>query len=279
MSILPRDGQAEVALAELSGQPYVVMPLYVAERPPACRNCMDSNFLFLRVLTGGPYLSTIGSKKPVTWWRDGWWTVESKVYLCPLCSDPQARIANLWETCGLEVNEREWRLDFLRGIPGKQAALKAGNQILAGCPRPTGWTIFWGDYGMGKSGVLISLVTAFVRAGVPARYVRAGDILAEIRASYGDDARLDEVELENIYGSQRVLAIDEIDRISDTSWSRSTLMMLLDSRYKRRGEVCTILATNSNPDDMPSGFEYLQSRLSDGERVMLSGVTLRGKDD
>ncbi len=276
MPILPPDGEAEVTFAKVSGQPYVVMPSYIARRAPLCQNCMDSNFLLFRVLTGGPY-SEPHTRKPVTWWRDGWWTVESKTYPCPLCTNPQARIARLWEASGLEMNEREWRLDFLRGVPGKQKALKIGNEILAGCPRPVGWTIFWGGYGMGKTGTLVSLVAAFIRAGIPARYVRAGDILAEIRASYNDDAKVDEIELENLYGSQRVLAIDEVDRIGDTSWSRSTLMMLLDTRYKRRGEVCTILATNSSPDDMPGGFEYLQSRLSDGERVMLSGETLRGE--
>ena len=142
-------------------------------------------------------------------------------------------------------------------MEGKGVALDCGRDLLAACPRPTGWYAVYGPYGVGKSGVLRSIVAACCRALVSARYVRAEDIFREMRATFGDDSNIGEDELLQKYGHYQVLAIDEVDRVSDTRWSRSALFSLLDMRYNRRNQLATLLATNCNPEKMPAGFEYL----------------------
>ena len=145
------------------------------------------------------------------------------------------------------------------------------------CPRPVGWYAVYGDYGVGKTGTLKSVVSACCRVLVNAKYVRAEDILREIRSTFhGDNADEAEEDILHKYGEYQLLAIDEVDRVSDKAWSRSTLFSLLDLRYNRRDRFATLVATNCDPNNMPEGFEYLQSRMQDGVRVEVTGKDLRG---
>lgn len=161
-------------------------------------------------------------------------------------------------------------------MEGKKDAVEVGKQILEMLPRPAGWVAIYGSYGVGKSGVLRAIVAACCREMVPARYVRAEDILRELRTTFADDAEVTEDEMVQRYGRYQVLAVDEVDRVSDTKWSRSALFTLLDTRYKRRNALATLLATNCDPTQLPAGFEYLQSRMRDGDRVEMTGKDLRG---
>ena len=167
-------------------------------------------------------------------------------------------------------------MDFIKGQRGKEQGLTAARGILTSIPRPTGWVLFHGDYGRGKSGLLKSIVAQACTAGCSARYVTSAKILMEIRDTFGDDVDVDEKDLLERYTRYALLAVDEVDRIPDTGWSRSTLFTLLNARYDRRGECCTLLATNQDPDAMPAGMEYLASRMRDGTRVLVGGADLRG---
>ena len=161
-------------------------------------------------------------------------------------------------------------------MDSKIQALVKARAILAQVPRPTGWVIFYGAYGRGKSGLLKAVVAQCIVAGVPAMYLRAVDLLREVRSSYSEDNSLSESDIIERYGGCQVLAIDEIDRISSTAWAMSTLMAVMDMRYNRRATHATLMATNSDPDNMPAGFEYLASRMRDGDRVPVGGRDLRG---
>src|SRR5512139_3572892 len=250
--------------------------------PQACPNCGGSGSLWFQFAVAGPYQTPPGLGQAIAWVaeggqaRPGWYKVESKCYPCPVCGEHGERLRYLWRSSGLEVNEREWRLDFLEGLPAKDGALCEARAMLAEVPRPKGWLSLSGPYGVGKSGVLKSLVAACVRASVQARYVRAGDILAEIRASYGDDSLLSEDEITRRYGMLPMLAIDEVDSIGSTDWSQSTLKLILDTRYRKIEIAATALASNLDPEAMPERLGYLASRMRDGARVRMGGQDLRG---
>ena len=63
---------------------------------------------------------------------------------------------------------------------------------------------FYGDNGVGKMGFLKSIVAACVRAGVPAHYTRAEDILRQLRATFGS-TQVSELELHNRFGRYQLL--------------------------------------------------------------------------
>lgn len=274
--ILPKDADADAREAAAVGRRWWVCN--PKGYPDACPNCGGLGHLWLRFLDGGPYRSPPLTVRPKssTWINDGWYIVENRYYPCPACTDPRLRIAYLWERSGLEPAERAWRIDYIDGEPGKEAALEEARGLLAQIPRPVGLYVFSGGLGVGKSGLMRSIVAQSIIAGVSAHYCVAEDLLAEIRSTFQSDARITEAEVLAIVGSFQVLAIDEIEKVGDTAWSRAELMTILDARYRRSDTQATLIGTNCNPEQMPQGFEYLQSRMSDGIRVPVGGRTLRG---
>lgn len=199
---------------------------------------------------------------------------------CPVCNDDsQARLEFLWQLSGLHSDECDWHIDFVAGLDGKESALATARELLAMTPAPSGWYSLLGSYGVGKTGILKSLVAGFVRAGVEARYVRAEDILTEIRATFdGDTDGGNEFEIIRKYSRIRVLAVDEVgtDRMSSTQWAQAKLMSVFDNRYSLRDHIATILATNETPESLSTVYGYLASRMKDGRRVVMTGCDLRG---
>jgi DNA replication protein DnaC len=277
--ILPKDADADAREAIANGKSWFVCN--PRGFPSDCPNCGGLGYLWLRFVVGGPYRTPPPTVRPQTstWIDNGWYIVESKTYPCPACTDPRLRIAYLWERSGLEQKERAWRVDFIEGEPGKEAALEEARALLAQIPKPMGFYVFSGDYGVGKSGLLRSLVAQSICAGVSAHYCNASGLLAEIRGTFQKDSRITEADVIATVGNYQVLAIDEIEKVSDSMWSISELMTILDTRYRRMDTQATLIGTNCNPDNMPQGFEPLQSRMTDGVRVPVGGRTLRGANE
>lgn len=239
-----------------------------------CPNCEGSGHMIVRVECNDEDARTI-------YFSDGkTHHVRTWTFCCPMCNDDTAdRMSILWEQCGLEPIERDWHIDYIKGMIGKENAFKAAGEILSTSPFPTGWVTFYGSYGVGKTGILKSLVAGFVRASVSARYVLAADILADFRSTYDKDSSDNEAELFRKYTGVRVLAIDEIgtDRISNTQWAQSTLMRLINARYSTRDSNATIFATNDDPARMSESLGYLADRMRDGQRKFVGGDSLRGR--
>lgn len=245
-----------------------------------CANCRGQGRLWFAFLIGLGTRAPIGSPgTPILYHNGAWFAYDSQQYDCPVCHETgRDRLQRLWEGSGLTLPERAWKLDYLDGRLGKGESVDAAHTLLADLPRPAGWASFFGAFGVGKSGLLKSLVAASIHAGVPARYVRGLDILSEARGTYGDESHESEVDLVSRYARYQFLAVDEVDRVSGTEWARAMLFTILDDRYNRRDSVATALATNAAPGGLDDGmWGYLASRMKDGVRVIVSGADLRGE--
>jgi DNA replication protein DnaC len=237
-----------------------------------CVNCGDMGIFWFGFIPG----QTGREHHRVTWYVDGQPQIlESRVYPCPMCNKGEAvdRASALWNMSGLSADEFGFRLDWLKG-KGKDNAIEAANSLLSQVPHPCGWATFYGDFGVGKSGILKSLTAAFIRAGIQAQYCRAGDILSDIRATFNGQGQEEQIMAQ--YRSYAFLAVDEVDRISNSDWAQATLMMILDDRYNRRHRSCTAIATNLQPEKLPASFGYLSDRMLDGMRIPVGGDKLRG---
>lgn len=271
MIILPADAQARVNAALGIGRLARAGPVLSPPNSPRCANCNDAGLVVVQIENP--------EERSQTWWDDvrGWVRIDTLAPPCPVCKSQADLIRHLWADCGLEEHERGWRVSYLSGRDGKEEALEAGVSILALTPAPAGWVTLYGDYGRGKTGLLKSLVAQLITAGVPAIYRRAGDVLADIQATFGERSEVTQAGIERVIGRARFLALDEVDRTSDRSWSRATLFRLLDLRYSRRATQATVLATNTPPDQLPDDLKYLASRMTDGQMIAVGGDDLRGK--
>ena len=230
--------------------------------PFTCRNCFGLGTLTFRASSRGKteYIQTA----------------------CPVC-DPELesdRVNYLLSQSGLQPEEYGWKVDYLAQAVGKDRALTTARQLIAAAPQPQGWVSLFGPYGVGKSGLMKATVAALCRLGVPALYRRADDILSEAKAIFSDDPAAQDASERAIkarYGRYPFLAIDEVDRIADTAWSRAFLFAILDERYNVRQKLATMIATNMLPGQLALHFGYLEDRMKDGQRIILAGASLRGK--
>ncbi len=274
-TVIGEDALAALKAARSTNQTVL---LRLPELVIGCPNCRDLGVLWFAFLLGkGSPIPTGVPKVPRLWDNGLWYDYESKQFDCPVCNESGPdRIWRLWQDSGLAPTERSWHLDYLHGRDGKGEALAAAHDLLTTVPRPSGWACFFGAFGVGKTGLLKSLVGACVRAGVSARYVRGLDILSEARATYGEERGENERDLIARYARYQFLAVDEVDRMSGTEWARAMLFQVLDDRYTRRESVATAIATNSAPGEMADLWGYLESRMRDGARIVVGGDDLRG---
>jgi hypothetical protein len=188
---------------------------------------------------------------------------------CPLCSsgDQIELRAYLKSRSGLLENEFDWRIDYIRDRPGKEHALIYAGQILSELPMPKGFILFFGGYGVGKTGILKSLVASAIAVGISAHYTTSAQMLDAFRAEYNGNPAPD-------YAGFRLLALDEVDVISNTEWSIAQVREIIDKRYASRFLNATIFATNQAPEKV---WPYLASRLEDGIKVPVGGESLRGQ--
>lgn len=239
--------------------------------PSVCSNCGGDGEIpvtFARASGSGfPYF-----------WRGNirYVMVDHASFSCPVCkSTNEQKINFLLNASGVPSHEWGWEIHHIAGIPGKENAYEIAKLILSQAPLPKGLYLFYGDYGMGKSGLLKSLIVSMAKAGVPSLYVGSADILSAIKATYNQHSSATEVDIVSYYLDARILAIDEVDVVASTDWSLSTLRTLLDKRYESRSINCTLLATNRPPDQI---WPYLASRCEDGYRIPVSGPSLRGNN-
>jgi len=277
--VLPPEAADKVRAAKANGQIAWGGPL--GERPfyPNCPNCNDTGYLSVTIAIEGPLTAppnSITRKATTIPWDNpmgfAWFVVETFTYACHVCESNERRVEYLRLNNGLLQNEQNWKLAYLAGHPDKEFALQVAQNIAAQNP-PKGLTLFYGDYGVGKTGILKALVANFTSKGLPARYITAADYLGQLRASYGQDATVSEAQITRLFSNLAFLAVDEIDRVSTTDWAKEQTFTLIDSRYANREQTATVFATNAEPNEL---WPYAASRLTDGLRVLVAGKTLRG---
>jgi len=243
-----------------------------------CPNCGGMKYLDLFSITSGPS-HNLYSPAQVSLLVDGKWHLGKRhQFTCPMCNaDNSAMIEALWEASGLEPTERQWHVDHINGMEGKELALDTARKILAQTPRPVGWSVVYGAYGVGKSGLMKSLVASFIRAGVSAKYITAFDILEQIKSTFKRDAGEATDEAYSRYAGYKFLAIDEVDAAPEKDWSHQALRSIIDKRYNARHRFATMMATNADPEVMGEPWGYLISRMRDGLRVPMGGQDMRGQ--
>lgn len=199
---------------------------------------------------------------------------------CPNCVGMGLEPSELLKRSGVPRMDLGYTFDFFLTYPSKaQTAEMVKSMTGIG----HGFIYLHGPYGMGKSGMLKASVNETCKAGRRGIYAEMGEVLRYERSKFGKDA--DDMNQEAAAEEKKrmsrlrmchTLAIDELDKITDTQWVREQVFSLLNTRYSKRESHLTIIASNTTVDRLPTHMDWLKSRFSDALVFEVSGKHLRG---
>jgi len=146
---------------------------------------------------------------------------------------------------------RTWLLHWTRRVPFKAHQL----------------AVLYGNNGTGKTHILCLAINEAIKRGYSAAYVLMADLIdtwrREMNNSNYDPERM------KVWNEVDLLGIDEVEKVSDTSFVREKIDLLLGHRYESK--CLTILATNQVADELGG---YITSRAGDNIFDM-NGVDMR----
>jgi len=175
--------------------------------------------------------------------------------------------------------------DGLQRFPGSNAP-QIGQEIKAILERGWGGVYLWSQgFGNAKTELLKIAVAEWVRMGNDGRFALFADLVDEMREAFGNDQPqpgADQWDRSSAYQRLQMmqaiplLAIDELEEVSLTTYTTNTRFRLFNERYERTTRMysgITLIASNVPPGSLPP---KLQSRFSDPDFMVTREVT--GKD-
>jgi len=242
-----------------------------------CPNCGDLGTLYAFKVEAGPFMQPAGRGSKFLLDYDGrgpgWYKGHLEAAPCPACGS--SRLVD-WFTskCGLSGSDLTVTLSQFKPEEGKGPARETAAGLLAMNRKPSGFVTFHGMYGTGKSMLLKALVNGFRLMEVYAVYSSLADLLASIRAKFGEENNSAEQMLDSLR-DVRVLCVDEVEKANLTPWAWETVQRLMDSRYNERDCLLTVMASNVPPWKLPNELQYLGSRMTGGVVVEVGGQDMR----
>lgn len=176
--------------------------------------------------------------------------------------------------CGLAPNEYGVRLSSIitDGKPGATGMVALARQFV---DRPANILTVYGGVGSAKTIVLQAIVNECITRRIEAVYMTFYELLDFVKRAFDrdDEGYLRDGSLStrlNKLTARRVLCIDEVDKIRATDWVTEIRTELFDRRYRDMGNLGTVLAMNTKPDDcLP---EWICSRLYDGRNAVFHNI-------
>ena len=148
-----------------------------------------------------------------------------------------------------------------------EASVKAALQF---AKNPTGWLVFTGGYGTGKTHLAAAIANSLAEAGTPPLVVMVPDLLDHLRATFSPnstnsyDRLFDEVKV------SQVLILDDLGSQSTTPWAKEKLFQLLNYRYNL--ELPTVITVAI--DALNTLDERIGTRLRDDRVCSIQVLTV-----
>ena len=155
-----------------------------------------------------------------------------------------------------------------RGVDDVPSFLKAKDVARKFADDPTGWLVFEGASGSGKTHFAVAIVNALIRRGAPAKYVSALDIPDLIRSGWSQGPEdFDSDGLTPLLDAP-VLVIDDFGVQPSVEWVDAKIDQLLTLRYN--GRAPTVVALAKPLTDLP---ERHATKLSDPSLTRVISLT------
>lgn len=132
---------------------------------------------------------------------------------------------------------KQWQVTTPEQQAAYNAAVAFGAKVTAG--KNPGSLFIAGDVGTGKTFLASCLVRDLHRRGVRVTWARVGDILREIKGTFG---KRDAEDVLFRYQAAGMLVLDDLGKERPTEWAVEQLFLLIDSRYSEKRPL--IVTTN-----------------------------------
>jgi DNA replication protein DnaC len=136
---------------------------------------------------------------------------------------------------------------------------------------PSGWLVFSGTYGCGKTHLAAAIANRQIARGQPApMFVVVPDLLDHLRATFSPTSSS---TLDRVFEQVRtapLLILDDLGTESATPWAREKLFQLFNHRYA--GRLPTVITTTNNLESLERSEPRLASRMKDTSRCRFCGI-------
>lgn len=163
------------------------------------------------------------------------------------------RLQGIWEAAQIPERFTGCTLETFPVTTPKMREIVAS--LRAWLRSPAWAVVVQGEYGVGKTGLGIGLLRLAAEHQVVGLFVKAPDLLARVRATYGKNADATELEVLESLRTVPLLMLDDIGAEQETDWATSMLFQILDSRHDNARK--TIVTTNL---DIPALAMHLGER-------------------
>ena len=136
---------------------------------------------------------------------------------------------------------------------------------------PTGWLVFTGPHGSGKTHLSAAIANRCIESGKAVFFVHVPDLLDHLRAGFAPDSEISYGDLFEQVKSTPLLILDGLGTQSATPWAQEKLQQIINHRHS--AELPTVVNTATEPDDLDP---YIRSRLQN--QALSRIVEVRGRD-
>lgn len=214
---------------------------------PVCAKCSDLGWISLGLV-----------QTRANHWEDKLLRCE-----CKQEEDRQKRLAFLLRMDGLTAQERRKSFAAIEDMYDDNSL----PIIRQAVQDRRGLITLIGNYGVGKTTLLMCAVNEGREAGHLALYTTLTDLLSYLRSTFDADSDMSFDKYWQALIDCDILALDELDEPKTSDWVLEIFMRLMDERWRRLDERLTLCATNRR---ITALHGKIQSRLNDGRAQVLS---------
>ena len=134
--------------------------------------------------------------------------------------------------------------------------------------KPTGWLVFAGPSGTGKTHLAAAISNEIMSQGKYVFFIVVPDLLDHLRLAFNPEAELQYDDLFEQVKETPFLVLDDLGANALSNWATEKLFQIINHRFTR--ELPTIITTNNSLDQLN---EAIRTRISD---TSLSQINLTG---
>lgn len=133
---------------------------------------------------------------------------------------------------------------------------------------PTGWIVFTGTYGNGKTHLAAAIANYRDGIGREPLFVVVPDLLDHLRSTFGPNSTTTYDEMFEEVRSAQLLVLDDLGTQSATPWAREKLYQILNHRYV--ANLPTVITTANSIEEVDP---RIRSRMLDTRRCAIYAIT------
>ena len=135
---------------------------------------------------------------------------------------------------------------------------------------PSGWLVFIGPGGSGKTHLACAIANYCLSHGDPVFYVSAADLLDHLRSAFSPSSEVSQDELFEHVKNVSLLILDDLTMANTTAWAKGKLAQLLDHRFN----TClpTVITSKEHIEEFDQGLRGYLSNI-DFCKVYNTGIS------